>query len=131
MALAALFYFLKEEKGVRILKIGDKYLNIEIADSEKEREQGLSGRDYLGDDAGLLFIFERDDFYHIWMKDVRFAIDVIWIDKDGKVVDIENNVSPATFPNSFTSDKPARYVLEVNAGWAGKNAIKIGDLVSF
>lgn len=130
---AALFYFFHFNKNFNnfptILKIRDKELNIEIADSFDERQFGLSGRDYLDDNKGLFFVFDRDDFYGIWMKDMKFSIDIIWIDSGGKIVSIKTNILPATYPESFTSEKPAKYVLEVNAGWADKNSIKIGDMV--
>ena len=109
------------------IKIGEAELSVEIASSFREKERGLSNRDNLNQDRGLLFIFDKEDFYYIWMKDMKFPIDIVWIDGWGRVIEIKSAVAPSTYPKSFTSQKPAYYVLEVNAGWATENDIKIGD----
>lgn len=123
------FWFLRLNKSYPNppLKIGDARIEIEIADSPMERQQGLSGRELLADNTGLFFVFDKDDFYHIWMKDMKFSIDIIWINDQGTVVTVKNNISPSTYPQTFTSDKPARFVLETPSGWAMRNGIKPGD----
>ena len=60
---------------------------------------------------------------------MNFPIDVIWLDKDFEVVDIAQNISPDSFPQVFEPKAPALYILEVNAGWAEHNNLKIGDRV--
>ena len=100
---------------------------IEVADSEAERIQGLSGRKNLGGDEGLLFVFERDDFHGIWMKDMNFAIDIIWLDGELEVVDIKKNALPESFPQIFRPASSARYVLETLAGFSDNRLVKIGD----
>jgi uncharacterized membrane protein (UPF0127 family) len=64
------------------------------------------------------------------MKDMKFSIDIIWLDKDLQVVYFEENVSPDTYPNVFKPDKKAKYILEVNAHFVSKNHIKYGDQLS-
>jgi len=114
------------------IKIGEKTINVEVVRTETEREQGLSGREKLGKNYGMLFVFERRDFYVFWMKDMLFPIDIIWIDKDGTVVDVLEDAQPDTYPEfQFVSDFLAQYVLEVNAGFFDKNNIKLGDVVDF
>ncbi len=121
----------KKQSSSALLKIGGAELAIEVADSSAERTLGLSGRDSLGYNRGLLFIFKTEGLYSFWMKDMKFPIDIIWMDSRARVIEITSNVSPATFPESFTSQKSAKYVLEVNAGWASQNGIKIGDRAEF
>jgi uncharacterized membrane protein (UPF0127 family) len=106
-------------------------LKIEVADEVSERSQGLAGRNNIGQDHGMLFVFTTEDYHSFWMQDVRFSLDFIWIDSNKKIVDITKDVSPGTFPLSFTSSQPAQYVLEVNAGFVKEHDIKIGDIVSF
>lgn len=113
------------------LKINDQVLKIEIADEETERIKGLSGRDTLAENSGLLFVFEKEAYYSIWMKEMNFPIDIAWLDKNKKIVHLESNVSPDTYPKTFVSKEPALYVLEVSAGFFTKNNIKAGDQAEF
>lgn len=100
---------------------------VEIADDAAERTLGLSKRAALADGTGLFFIFERDDTWAFWMKDMRFSIDMIWIDRDGRIVHIERNVVPESFPAMYRPPVPARYVLEVNSGMAESLGWTAGD----
>ncbi len=102
-------------------------LKIEIADTPEERIQGLSGRKNLAQNAGLLFVHSEPGIYGIWMKDMRFAIDVIWLDFDYRVIDIARDIQPDSYPQVFQPSVPALYILEVNAGFTERNNIKIGD----
>ena len=77
----------------------------------------------------MLFIFERDGQVAIWMKEMRFSLDVIWISRYGSVVHVEREVHPDSYPKQFVPEKPARYVLEVSAG-AGAG-VSVGDPVYF
>ena len=107
-------------------------IKAEIADTEAERERGLSGRTSLAADAGMWFEFEQDGKYSIWMPDMNFAIDIIWISSDFKVVQIANNVlpEPGVSENKlkhYINQSPARYVLEVPAGTAAAHKLMIGS----
>lgn len=115
----------------KILKIGGVTLNIEVADTGSTREQGLSGRSSLAENEGLFFIFQTEGYYGFWMKDMNFPIDMIWINKDKKIVYIESNVSPETYPKVFEPTSPSLYVLETSAGFSAQNNVKIGDFVAF
>ena len=88
----------------------------EVRRTPEERAQGLSGRSGLADNEGMLFIFDYDARHGFWMKDMLFALDIIWLDADMNVVHAETDVSPDTYPRSFVPTVPARYVLEINAG---------------
>lgn len=109
-------------------------LNVDVAKTNAERARGLSSRENLGDNEGMLFIFERPEHYTFWMKSMKFSIDIIWVN-DGKVVDITPNV-PVPGQDIRLSDlpryapsEPAQYVLEVKAGFAREHGIKKGDSV--
>ena len=121
----------KNIENIKIVKINNVVLNIEVADTDEERTQGLSGREKLEEGTGMLFVFEKEGYYGIWMKDMKFSIDIIWLDKNKKIVQIEKNVSPETYPRVFQPFNLNLYVLEVSVGFLSKNNIKIGDFVAF
>lgn len=107
--------------------IGETEITLEIADEQPELVLGLSGRESIPRNHAMLFIFETTDFHGIWMKDMRFALDIMWLNEYAEVVHIEKNVSPQTYPKSFRPRARAKYVLETNAGFVQRNFIKIGD----
>jgi len=111
------------------VQVGGTSIRATIADTPATREKGLSGRAGLANDEGMLFIFPRDGTYSFWMKDMRFSIDIIWISAGGRIVHIAPDVSPETYPEDFVSPTPARYVLEVPAGFAGVHGLDVGDIV--
>lgn len=112
------------------ISIGSAVLEVEIADNDQARIKGLSGRAGLAENEGMLFIFPAPDFYGFWMKEMKFPLDFIWLRGD-EIKDVTVNVPPPvnsalkTYRPSAKVDK----VLEVNAGWAEKHNIKIGDRV--
>lgn len=123
-----------EEKVVtnsKIIIIGDSAITVELADTYEKRVQGLSGREELKKNTGMFFIFDKPDKYGIWMKDMKFALDIIWLDQYGEIIFIEENVSPDTYPKTFVPDKPAAYVLEVNAGFVEEKHLELGDKIDF
>ncbi len=104
--------------------------SIEIANTESAREKGLSGRDSLPEGAGMFFVFDSEQPLGFWMPDMKFPIDMIFLDSAYKIVDINENAQPCETREqcpTFVSKKPAKYVLEVNAGLVRKNNIKVGD----
>lgn len=143
--LAGLFSLFKNNSGVEIvdkneikntaqeqiggflysLKINDADLYVELADTPGKRAQGLSGRKELKENRGMLFVLDKPDIYSFWMKDMNFPIDIIWIGEDLKIVDITRNAKPESYPKTFQPKKPAKYVIEVNAGWTLKNNITL------
>jgi len=112
-----------------VVDVGGNTFDVMVADTQAKRTRGLSGREILAIDEGLFFIFENPGAPAIWMKDVRFSIDIIWISEDLRVVYIKNDVSPQSFPEIFTPTGEALYVLEVNSGTVTDKKIKIGDSV--
>jgi uncharacterized membrane protein (UPF0127 family) len=102
-----------------------------IADTDAERIQGLSGRPALGEREGLFFVFTRPGMHGIWMKEMRFPIDIIWFDEQMQVVGLKERATPESFPEVYLPSMPALYVLEVNAGFAEMYGIEEGETASF
>lgn len=113
--------------------IGNTRIFLEVAQTSAEIQKGLSGRSSLDQQNGMLFMFPKPALYRFWMPNMHFPLDMIWI-RDGKVVDISANVSEVfdkEHPAFYTPKVPARYVLEVNAGFSSRHGIRIGDAVIF
>ena len=103
---------------------------VTVADEPEEHRLGLSGVSSLGEFEGKLFVFSKEGFYHMWMKDMLIPIDIIWIDNKYQVVHIERNVKPDTYPKTFVSPVPARFVVEVNAYVTDNVSLAVGDKVT-
>ncbi len=111
------------------LQIGKAIIPVELALTQAEQIKGLSGRENLPEDTGLFFVFDVADLHGIWMKDMKFSIDILWISPEDTVVHIEENVSPETYPDVFYPSAPAMAVLEVPAGFVKQSGIALGDVV--
>lgn len=111
--------------------LGSTVYMLDIADTDILQEKGLSFRESLSPQTGMLFVFDTHDVYHFWMKDMKFAIDMIWLDENKKVVYIEEFVDPSTYPESFGPETPTQYVIEIPAGDTTKVGLRVGDVVSF
>lgn len=117
------------ERGAKV-QLAEETISVVIADDEAERSQGLSGTSGLDENEGMLFIFDKNGIYSFWMKDMSFAIDIIWISDNETIVHIAENVTPESYPTTFSSIAPARYVLELPAGWVRSHFVRVGDTVS-
>lgn len=105
-------------------------IDIEIADNDKDRAQGLMYRSSLPDSTGMLFVFDRAAEQTFWMKNTKISIDIMYIDANKKIVTIYKHQMPYS-KNPIPSMKPAQYVLEVNAGFSDFHKISEGDLIFF
>lgn len=101
-----------------------------VADTPAEWKQGLSGVTTLDEQAGMLFIFDQSDRYGMWMKDMLIPLDIIWIDESLRIIYIEENVTPDTYPKTFAPSSPARFVLEVPAFFVDSFDITVGQQVN-
>lgn len=108
---------------------GSEIIPVFIADTNTLRTQGLSGKKTLPQGYGMLFIFSTERQHSFWMKDMNFAIDMVWINGDGEVVHVESDVAPETYPDMFVSTDPALYVLEVNAGYVREVGLAVGTKI--
>ena len=133
--LAAILIFYKQagsEMKRTTIKIGGVELDAEIVDNDLMRAKGLMFRSELAANEGMLFVFNKSGYHSIWMMNMRFSIDIIWLNESKHVVTIKRDAQPCTLScESFRPSEPARYVLEVNSGFASKHAIKNGSAAEF
>ncbi|HBM45975.1 MAG: hypothetical protein UT05_C0001G0048 [Parcubacteria group bacterium GW2011_GWF2_38_76] len=112
------------------ITVGEKNITVELADNDCKRELGLSGRTSLGKKQGMLFVYQNDGSRGIWMKDMKFPIDILWINKDTEVVGIEWAITPETYPKIFGEAYEAAFVLELPVGFIKENYISLGSKIS-
>ena len=117
--------FLKGESGELIQQI-----EIEIADTEMDRQRGLMWRRSMEEQQGMLFIMEQLKMQNFWMLNTYIALDIIFLDADLNIVTIQKNTQPQTL-DPVRSFKPAKYVVEVIAGYADKHGLAIGDKITY
>ena len=115
------------KKSLLPLTIKGKTIKVEVARTEKEKERGLMFREQMGKDEGMLFVYERQDWLSFWMKNTPLPLSIAFIDKDGKIVDIQD-MEPFILVTHISAH-PATYALEMNRGWFAREGIKVGDLV--
>jgi uncharacterized membrane protein (UPF0127 family) len=131
------FFLINNLKGslnIKSVKIAGQNIKVDLALTEAEQEQGLSGRQSLAANEGMLFVFASPGDYQFWMKDMNFPIDMIWLDQNLKVIYIEKNATPISYPETFgpgPNDGEAKFVLEVPDGFSEKNNLQVGDSAEF
>ncbi len=104
-------------------------LHVDLADSVFKKSLGLMYRERPGND-GMLFISDHDERYGIWMLNMKFAIDILWLDKSGTVISIKESARPCTSIFNcevYRPDKKARYVLELASGACKRYGIRKGS----
>jgi uncharacterized membrane protein (UPF0127 family) len=107
---------------------GPVSFSVEVADNEDKRAHGLMFRRSLKPDEGMIFLFDREEAITMWMKNTFIPLDMVFIGKDRRVIDIARNTEP--FSTDIIGPKqPALWVLEINGGAAAKAGIERGDLV--
>lgn len=112
------------------VSLNGSMFNAFVADNEILHQNGLSGFKSLSDKELMLFVFDTPAEIGFWMKDMLFSLDIVWVDSDMRVISIEKNISPSTFPKVFYPSAPAKYVLEFAAGTTHRLGTKIGDTIS-
>ncbi len=110
--------------------INGKYFNAEVAKTDKQKRIGLSKYNKIANNFGMLFLYQTEDYYSFWMKDMKFPIDIIFI-RNGKIDTIFKNVD---YPKDkdiklkkYVPDSPSDMVFEINAGLTSKYNFKKGD----
>jgi len=113
-----------------VIETGDgaKHFQVEVADTRDTRRRGLMFRRDLAKDSGMLFNFRRDEVISMWMKNTLIPLDMVFIDRQGRIVRVHARAIPGSLAG-IASVKPARAVLELAGGSAARHGIKAGDLV--
>ena len=119
------------ENHIKNIDIAGKIIKVELALTAEEQEKGLSWREKIKDNEGMLFIFKESGKNYFWMKNMNFPIDIIWIDSNFKVIFIKENILPSSYPETFGPDVDNKYVLEVKGGFSKENNLKVGEIVKF
>ncbi len=117
-----------KEKNVLVSFSGKSTITAEVAGTPYLREKGLMFVRSLPQDYGMLFIFETPQQLRFWMKNTLIPLDIIFISENFTVVNIAENAQPCSeYCPLYVSAAPAKYVVEVNAGFAERNGIEVGD----
>ncbi|MDO8509403.1 MAG: DUF192 domain-containing protein [Nanoarchaeota archaeon] len=123
--------YIKHEDSINQACINHVCFDVELAQTEKERSEGLMYRSFLDEEEGMLFIFREEGIYPFWMKNTLISLDIIWINKEMKIVYIERNTPPCKTEicNTYSPKKSAVYVLEINGELSKKYNFNEGDEV--
>ncbi len=110
-----------------------KVLQSEVMVKDEDRAMGLMFRPSLPAGRGMLFVFEQPDFHTIWMKNCKFPIDIVWLDAERRVVDVAPSVPPCKADPCpvYHPMRRATYVVEMNAGEAGRENVALGAALEF
>ena len=111
----------------KIIDFGDCTLKVRVALTESERANGLMGAPSLGEDEGMLFVFEEAGIQCFWMKNTLIPLSIAFLDESGKIINLDE-MKPQSL-ESHCSKKPVRFVLEMNTGWFTKRGFKAGDSI--
>ncbi len=107
------------------MRIGNREFQLEVADSYAARQKGLMYRQSLPADGGMLFAFEQEEVLRFWMKNTYVPLDIIFVDGQGRIVAVRQ-MRPLD-ETTISSEKPAKYAIEVNEGAARNAGVKPGD----
>ena len=124
----------QQPAGTATVTVGGQHrFTCEVMDNPQSRAKGLSGRDSLHPLSGMLFVFDRPDRHGIWMKDMSFPIDIIWI-REGRIVHLQHMALPEDVPSDayltvYRPDEPADMVLELRGGMAEAFKFAVGQTV--
>jgi uncharacterized membrane protein (UPF0127 family) len=113
------------------LQLGSSIFHARVATNDDDRTRGLSGVTELKSDQALLMAFPSEGECGIWMKDMKVPIDIVWLNKDKKVIYIVLSASPDSYPKVFKPKTPAKYVVELPAGMVDGAAIKTNNMATF
>jgi len=125
-------YMVTTFQPTTLVRVGGGAFQTWVANTEAERERGLSGVKELPANGGLLMTFPEDGIWGIWMKDMYVPLDIIWLSSDKKVVYLVANASPElSTTKTFVPNDPSRYVVELPAGSIKKAGIRKGMTAEF
>lgn len=109
------------------VRLGQQYFELEKATTYEQKEKGLSNREYLNKNTGMLFESDGAEEMCMWMKNMKFDIAMIWV-LDGRVEYVEPEVSMNSYPETYCHN--ADYVVELNVDDFARSGLKVGDQLS-
>ena len=117
-----------KQELIEIEKVrGDNVIiNAYLADTPAKRAQGLMHITDLPENVGMLFVFSRPRQVSMWMKNTVISLDILFLNPSGRIVKIHKNAEPLSLA-SIPSHARVKWVLELNAGVAGKLNLRLGD----
>lgn len=122
----------KEQNQTALVSVGGENLTVTLSTTPESQSKGLTIKNSIAQNEGMLFIFKSPQKYSFWMKDMKFPIDILWADSSGKIVHIEKNLQPCVFflpCPSYSPNDNSLYVLEVISNFTNKFDINIGDQI--
>ncbi len=136
LALSAVSLCAQAPRRPRFVKVflpDGASITAELAVTDAERMRGLMFRERINSDQGMLFVFEEESIHSFWMKNCTISLDMLWLDRERRIIHIEEDVSPClTDPcPSYGPELPALYVLELKAGSARTHKLKVPDRIEF
>jgi uncharacterized membrane protein (UPF0127 family) len=129
---ATIAFMVSNFKPTTEVRLGSGVFHLRLANDETARQLGLSGVESLKPTEGLLMVFDTDGTWEIWMKDMKVALDIIWLDSNKEVIYSVKNADPELSTDKiFRPNGPARYVVELSAGSIEQYGIKTGEKAEF
>lgn len=110
----------------------DSCFTMEVAETPNQQAKGLMYRQSLGEKEGMLFVFSKPDLHGMWMKNMNFSLDMIWLNSSYEITEMRENIAPCQSINcsSYGTVSASMYVLEFPAGTIKKIGLKIGDKIN-
>jgi uncharacterized protein len=131
LLLFLVVFFFSVYRTTDVLRVNNTTYLLKISSTKSQLINGLSDTQALPQNTGMLFILPNLDYQCFWMKGMKFNLDIIWLNSEKKVIKIEQNLSPSTYPNNYCPSSFARYVLEMNSGFIKTNKIRLGQVLNF
>lgn len=119
-----------EYQTVMVTPPSSKAYKLQVADSLEKQRLGLGIRESIGGD-GMIFPYAKPQQLCYWMKDMKFSIDIVWLDAGKKVSKVESDVSPSTYPRTTFCQDDAQYVVELAPGQAARDGVVVGATLDF
>ena len=126
-------YMFKKQGELRFLTPQQDFIagiDIELAQNESQQQLGLMYRDALAENQGMLFLFDNEEVRSFWMKNTILPLDMIFVNARSEIVTIHKHTTPYS-DETYVSTRPAKFVIEVNAGYTDKRKVSVGDRIAW
>lgn len=109
------------------LRLNGQSYHISVLRTQNDLTRGLSGTESLATNEAMVFVFPKDAKWEIWMKDMNYPIDIVWLDSAKNVIYTVKDAQPSSYPKTFKPETDSRYVIELPSGTIERTGIKNGD----